>query len=255
MKGEPILVMESVQKRFGDISVLRGVNATIPRGTITAFIGPNGAGKTTLFHAITGDIKPNSGAVIFDGRSITGEPPWRVARLGLGKMFQDVRLFESLSLVENVALALHEHPHRRPVQSLLQSHVRGKLDEQQKLKAEEILRQVGVEPPFDRPTALLSFGNKKLVALARLIAGRFKLLLLDEPTAGLAPDMVKRVTGILRSLVESHGVTVALIEHNFSFVGELAEYTYLMRSGEIHDQGETSDVLGRSENREVLIGI
>ncbi|MCB1102295.1 MAG: ATP-binding cassette domain-containing protein [Kiritimatiellae bacterium] len=255
MNGNPILVMEGVQKRFGDVTVLRGVDATIRRGSITAFIGPNGAGKTTLFHAVTGDIRPSAGAVVLDGYPIAGLPPWRAARMGLGKMFQDVRLFESLTVLENVLLAMYEPAHRSPLHALRGPAGSRRQDTGLMAKAREILGQVGVEPPFDRPAALLSFGNKKLVALARLIAGNFKLILLDEPTAGLSPGMVARVTEFLKDLVQNRGITVALIEHNFSFVGEIAEFTYLMRAGEIHDQGMTNDVLGRAENREVLIGL
>jgi ABC-type branched-subunit amino acid transport system ATPase component len=255
MNGDPILVLEGVQKQFGDVTVLRGVDATIRRGSITAFIGPNGAGKSTLFHAVTGDIRPSAGAVVLDGQPIAGLPPWKVARLGLGKMFQDVRLFESLTVLENVMLAMYKPRHRSPFQALFGFASSKRLDADLALKATDLLRKVGVEPPFNRPATLLSFGNKKLVALARLIAGDFKLVLLDEPTAGLSPGMVSRVTEILRSLARERGVTVAVIEHNFSFIADIAEFTYLMRAGEIHDQGVTKEVLGRAENREVLIGL
>src|ERR1041384_2592924 len=107
--SEPILLLEGLEKRFGEFLVLRGVGASIMRGSITAFIGPNGAGKTTLFHVITADLRPDSGNVTYRGKSLVGLSPWKVARLGLGKMFQDVRIFERLTILENVLLALHDH--------------------------------------------------------------------------------------------------------------------------------------------------
>ncbi|MEI6177636.1 MAG: ATP-binding cassette domain-containing protein [Verrucomicrobiota bacterium] len=252
---KPILVIETLEKRFGEVAVLRGVSATVERGAITAFVGPNGAGKTTLFHAITGDIRPDRGTAVFDGRPLAGMPPWKIARLGLGKMFQDVRIFKNLTIIENVLLALHDHPGRTLPASLLQAPFRGMLDMREKGRAEDCLAIIGVEKPWNRPAGSLSFGNQKLLALARLVAGGFRLLLLDEPTAGLAPTMVERIGDLLRELVREKGVSIALIEHNYSFVQVIADQAYLLRAGEIMDAGEVSDVLGKAENREVLIGL
>lgn len=253
--NEPILIVENVEKHFGDIAVLRGVNASIAEGTITAFVGPNGAGKTTLFHTITGDLKPDAGTVFFRGRSIAGKAPWKVARGGLGKLFQDVRVFENLTIIENVLLALHDHPGRSVVASLWQAPFRKKIDQAFFSEAETWLERAGVERPYNRPAGLLSFGNKKLLAMARLMAGQFKLLLLDEPTAGVSPPMVRHIADLLRTMVRERAMTIGLIEHNFSFVSEVADRAYVLRAGTVHDHGSTADVLGRAENREILIGL
>ena len=255
MMSDPILILENVEKHFGDMAVLRGISAVVPKGSITAFVGPNGAGKTTLFHSISGDLRMDSGTVLFQGKPIVGKAPWRIARLGLGKLFQDVRVFESLTVLENVLLALHDHAGRSAMTSLLSAPFHWQANGKQKAEAEKWLETAGVERPYDRAAGLLSFGNKKLLALARLMAGRFDLLLLDEPAAGLAPHMVHRIGELLKMLVRERNVTVALIEHNFSFVLEVADRAYVLRAGRVHDQGATSEVLGRDENREILIGL
>jgi len=250
MSNEPVLIIESLEKHFGDIAVLRGLNASLLPGTVTAFIGPNGAGKTTLFHAITGDMAPDSGVVLLNGQPITGMPPWKVARKGLGKMFQDVRVFENLTVIENVLLALHDHPGQTVWASLFLQHTDPKLEKE----AVMWLDKAGVEAPFDRPASSLSFGNKKLLALARLMAGGFDVLLLDEPTSGMSPLMINHIAKLIGQLSEQ-GTTIALIEHNYAFVAEVAEQTYLLQEGTMLDNGSTADVLDSEENREILIGL
>lgn len=251
----PLLQIEGLEMRFGELAVLRGVNATFTTGQITAIIGPNGAGKTTLFHAITGDLRPERGLVSFSGRSLIGLPPWRIARLGIGKMFQDVRLFSELTVIENVLLALHENGGRSLTASLLQVLRRHRQDSVEKDKAADFLRMIGVEEPWNRAANSLSFGNQKLLALTRLVAGDFKLLLLDEPTAGVSPPLVERMAAILLNLVNERRASVALIEHNFSFVEQIASHAYLLRDGEIMDGGPAHEVLEKEENKEVLIGL
>jgi ABC-type branched-subunit amino acid transport system ATPase component len=253
--SSPILVIETLEKHFGDVAVLRGVTASVGRGGITAFVGPNGAGKTTLFHAITGDMRPDRGTVLFEGRTLVGKAPWAIARAGIGKMFQDVRIFGELTILENVLLALHDHPGRSLPASLLLAPWRGKQDLDERRRAGEALDLAGVEEPWDRPARLLSFGNQKLLALARLVAGDFKLLLLDEPTAGVATPMAERIAALLKELVRERGASIALIEHNFSFVQQIANHAYLLRAGEIMDSGPVAEVMGKAENREVLIGL
>ncbi|MDD5266666.1 MAG: ATP-binding cassette domain-containing protein [Methylococcales bacterium] len=254
MMNEPALTIKNLMVRFGEVAVLRGVSASLPSGAVTAFVGPNGAGKTTLFHAISGDLLPDKGIVSLRGKPITGMAPWKVARNGLGKMFQDVRVFDSLTVIDNVLLALHEHEGLSVWASLTgvpmwRRHAPKLLQE-----AESWLEIVGVERPYDRPAGLLSFGNKKLLALARLMAGKFDVFLLDEPTAGVSPVLVERIAELIRKMA-NRGITIALIEHNFSFVTNVAEHVYLMREGTIQDWGATEEVLAKDENREILIGL
>jgi ABC-type branched-subunit amino acid transport system ATPase component len=255
MMTEPLLMIDNVEKRYGDIVALRRISAQVLSGSITAFVGPNGAGKTTLFHTISGDLHLDGGRIIYRDRIINGMAPWRIARLGLGRLYQDVRIFENLSVIENTLLALHDHPCQSALVSLVQWPFSRRISVARREAAETFLLEAGVEPPFDRPAKSLSFGNKKLLALARLIAGGFDMLLLDEPTSGLAPQMISKVADVLRNLVKTKGVTIAVIEHNVSFVEEFADITYVLRAGEIFDKGPSHEVLGKEENRELLIGL
>jgi len=248
-------VIESLSKRFGEVAVLRGVTAAVGRREITAFVGPNGAGKTTLFHAVSGDIRADGGAVVMDGVSLENKAPWQVARMGLGKLFQDVRIFPNLSVLENTLLAVYPARERSLAATAMRAIGRAGRIRAAKERARECLTMAGVEEPWDRPAGGLSFGNQKLLGLARLVAGDFRLLLLDEPTSGVSPAMIDRIMRMLRSLVRDHGVSIALIEHNFSFVREVAEKTFLLRGGEIMDSGDTIKVMDKAENREVLIGL
>ncbi len=254
MTTAPVLLIEGLEKRFGEVAVLHDVHAALMPGEVTAFIGPNGAGKTTLFHAITGDLWPDAGMVSLNGTEITRHPPWRIARRGLGKMFQDVRVFENLSIMENVLLCVQEHAEQTLWKAITRPWRRKGFDPEQVTQAEVWLEKAGVETPWDRPAGELSFGNRKLLALARLMAGKFDVLLLDEPTSGVSPAMIERMAALIRELSD-RGVTIALIEHNFSFVREIAQTCYLLRDGIVHDSGATGEILNKQENREILIGL
>lgn len=253
--SEMALVIERVEKRFEELTVLNGLSATIARGSITAFIGPNGAGKTTLFHTISGDLRSDRGSIYLKGNDISRMPAWNIARHGLGRLFQDVRIFRNLSVLDNVVLALHDHPDQTIGGSVL--HMLGGKTRRDKAKTEAVkfLESVGLKEPYDRPAATLSWGNQKLLALARLLAGSFDFLLLDEPTAGLSPTMVDHILGVIEKVVNEQGVTVALIEHNIGFVSRIADYTYLLNAGSVHDEGPTAEVLTRPETIEICIGL
>jgi branched-chain amino acid transport system ATP-binding protein len=218
--NEDALIIEGLRKRLGGVEVLAGVDTRLAAGKITAFIGPNGAGKTTLFHAITGELKPDAGRVRFEGRDITGREPWEMARIGIGKVFQDVRVFPSLTVEENVVAALM----RREDRSLRNSLLRGRaaMDEARE-KAVGLLDKVGVEGRRDGPAGELSWGNQKLLAFARLLAGEYRFVLLDEPVAGVSPSLSGRLKELVRELAAKDGVTVALIEHDMAFVRDLAD--------------------------------
>lgn len=253
--NEDVLVIQNVKKKFGDLVVLNNVNATIKHGSITAFIGPNGAGKTTLFHTIAGDLRADSGKVLLRGRNIGNLPPWKIARYGLGRLFQDVRVFRNLTILENVMLSLHEHPD----QSILGSFIHSFTGKAHRAKVENealhFLDQVGIEKPYDRRASELSWGSQKLLALARLFAGDFDVLLLDEPTAGISGPLVDRIRDMLVTATRERKITIALIEHNIGFVSRIAETTYVLREGEIFDHGTTQEVLQRPQTMEICIGL
>lgn len=248
---EDALIIEGLRKRIGEVEVLGGIDARLKAGGITAFIGPNGAGKTTLFHVITGELKPDGGRVSFEGVEITGREPWELARMGIGKVFQDVRVFPSLSVVDNVVAALQRQPDRSLRRSLLCG---GNSLNDAKSKAEELLDRVGVDGRRDGPAGELSWGNQKLLAFARLLAGEFKFVLLDEPVAGVSPVLAERIKGLMRELAGT-GVTVGVIEHDIGFVKDLADEVVVLKEGRVFDHGPATEVLGRPATIELCLGL
>lgn len=250
------LVVQDIRKRFGDTEVLAGVRASAPEGRITAFIGPNGAGKTTLFHIIAGALKPDSGRVRLHGREITGLPPSMVARMGLGRQFQDVRVFPALSVTDNVVAAMLPAEQQDVWWTML--HPRRSATSLRKFKTEAKgwIEFVGLADERHRLASELSFGQQKLLALARLFAGGFSCLLLDEPTAGVSEPMANRIVALIRRAVAEKRITVvAFIEHNMTAVEDLADWIHFLHEGRVAFSGSREHVLGDREVRETYMGI
>jgi ABC-type branched-subunit amino acid transport system ATPase component len=250
--SERTLEFEGISKRFGEVKVLSDVSGSLALGKVTALIGPNGAGKTTLFQVLTGEIQPDSGTVRWNGLNLVGKSPAQVSQRGIGKLFQDVRVFRHLSVLDNVVAALcAKKKSKWPLADLLHSSGSGELRQQ----AAELIERVGVNA---RPTAMakdLSFGNQKLLAFARLLAGNYQCILLDEPIAGVSPATAQRLAELIRRMVSEDSMTVAIIEHEMSFVEELAEYVFVLSQGQIVGRGEASDVLADSATKEICLGL
>ena len=246
------MMIEGLRKRLGEVEILAGVDTCLRRGEITAFIGPNGAGKTTLFNAITGELKPDRGRVVFEGMDITGREPWEIARQGIGKVFQDVRVFPNLSVIENVVAALQRQSDRSLRSGLLRG---GRSFQEARREAQSLLDRVGVEGRHDGLASELSWGNQKLLVFARLLAGAFRFVLLDEPVAGVSPAMGERLKSLILKLACDQGVTVALIEHDIDFVSDLADAVVVMKEGRVFDQGPANDVLKQPANIELCLGL
>jgi branched-chain amino acid transport system ATP-binding protein len=249
-----LLRLEDVRLRLGGVAVLNGASAGLKAGEITVFIGPNGAGKTTLFHVIAGELRPDSGRVLYEGRDIGGLSPWRVARLGIGRIFQDARIFLSLSPLDNVAAALlAAWDEGGVVRSLWRGGQRIKEARQQ---AEELLDRVGVAGRRDAPAAELSWGNQKLLAFARLLAGGFRVVLLDEPVSGVSPALSARLAELTRDMARQQGMLVAsFVEHDMGFVREVADRVVVLRDGAIFACGDTAKVLTDPAVMELCLGL
>jgi ABC-type branched-subunit amino acid transport system ATPase component len=190
--------------------------------------------------------------VIFEGRDLDGFPPWEVSTRGLGKVFQDVRVFPSLSVLDNVVAAMQRRPDLGVFSSLRWADKR--LSEVRD-RAGVLLDEVGIEGDREGPARDLSWGNQKLLALARVMVGDFRLLLPDEPVAGVSTVMVARILELVRRLVAERGMTVGVIEHDAHFVAKLADYTVVLREGAVFDQGPTAEVLERPANIELCLGL
>ena len=248
------LRVENVSKRFGAFQALQDVTLTVGAGRVTALVGPNGAGKTTLFHVMGGTLAPDAGKVLLNGADITGLPPYKVARRHVGRLFQDVRVFPALSAAENIEAALLQRSDYAFVSTMAWWRRMARTKDR-RARAMAWLEFVGLSDKADLPAGELSYGQQKLLALARIVALRPSLLLLDEPTAALSPAMTKRMVSLIRQLVEEQGLTVALIEHNMGVVRGLADDIYFLHEGTVHTHGSQKDVLENPAVRELYMGL
>lgn len=252
---EPVeLRVENVSKSFGAFRALRDVTLTVALGKVTALVGPNGAGKTTLFHVIGGNLVPDTGKIILDDTDITGLPPWKIARKHVGRLFQDVRVFPALTVAENIGVSfLHRSDYS--LATTLAWWRRAARENDRRERAMAWLEFVGLAEHADRPAGELSHGQQKLLALARIVALRPALLLLDEPTAALSPAMTKKMVALVKRLVGERKLTIALIEHNMGVVKELADYIYFLHEGTVHTHGTQKEVLENPAVRELYMGL
>jgi len=250
------LLIKDVGKRFGDTWVLRDVRVAVPKGKITAFMGPNGAGKTTLFHVISGALKPDIGHVYFEGVDITGWPSHAIALQGIGRQFQDVRVFKALTVLENVVVGLVPQQHQKAWWAWLQPIKTDRSMQKIRHEAEHWLDYVGLADARTQAAGELSFGQQKLLSLARLFAKDFSCLLLDEPTAGVSPAMIERIITLIRKRVDEGALSVtAFVEHNMNAVEHLADWIHFMHEGRIAFSGRSDHVLGCEIVRELYMGI
>ena len=216
-----LLSVEHLTKRFGGIVAVDDVSLAVEQGQIAGLIGPNGAGKTTLFNLITRLYRPDSGEIAFAGRSLLRTPDYRVVRRGIARTFQNVELFPSMTVVENVEVG---------------SHARGDRP------AEELLVELGLENVAGRPAAGLPFGTMKRVELARALASRPRLLLLDEPAGGLSHEEVAELAGLIRRVRTSFELTILLVEHHMNLVMGVADRVHVLDFGRKIAEGAPAEV-------------
>jgi branched-chain amino acid transport system ATP-binding protein len=217
-----ILTLEGVTRRFGGLIAVDDVNLEVAAGGVTAVIGPNGAGKTTLFNLVSGFQTPDAGRVLFAGDDITGRPPEAIAAAGLVRTFQLVQLFQNLSVLENIQVGCHLHTEGGVWSALLRSRRARAAEQEVEAKARELLAFVGLDAAAETEASVLPYGQQRLLEIARSLAARPRLLLLDEPAAGLSVDETKRLSGVIRDIA-ARGTTVLLIEHDMKLVMNTAD--------------------------------
>lgn len=239
------LKTHQLTKQFGGVKAVNDLSIAIPKGKITGIIGPNGSGKTTLTNVLTGLHAMDGGSVLVGERELTRIPPHLVRTLGLARTFQNVRLFEQMSVLDNVLVALTE---RRVFGALLE---RG--NDAHRERAEALLTQVGLIAKKDENAEHLSYGQRKLLEIARAIATDADTILFDEPYAGLFPEMVKLVAGIMRELRDS-GKTVVLIEHDMALIRELCDHVIVLDAGKLLAEGTPLEVLADKAVIEAYLG-
>ena len=248
-----VLRTVGVSKRFGGIVAARDLDIELRRGTITALVGPNGAGKTTVFNLLTGAIPPDTGSVELNGDELVGLNPAQIARKGMVRSYQDVRLFNRLSCLQNVMMAVQGQPGEN-FATLTIAHGRViRSEAETRDKAMEWLRFVGMADFAAVSAGALSYGQTKLVSLARVLATEADVLLLDEPASGIDTRWVDTMLDLIEQ-VRDQGRTVCVVEHNLHVVGRLADHTYFMELGEITAQGTIAELTSTPRLAEVYFG-
>jgi ABC-type branched-subunit amino acid transport system ATPase component len=248
-----LLELKNVTKRFGGVCAVDHLSVGFEEGQISALIGPNGAGKTTAFNLIGGLLHPDLGDVTFRNRHLLGLNSWRIASLGIGRLFQDVRLFRKMTVLENIMTAFRFQKGESIWRTLLIPLTEFAPETKRKNEAMWLLENVGLEDKADALAENLSFGQQKLVAIARLLAADAKLLLLDEPTAGVNPVMIGQLLNTIKRLA-AEGRTVIFVEHNMEVVRELAERVIFMVAGKMMTSGKSKEVLADPEVRAAYVG-
>jgi branched-chain amino acid transport system ATP-binding protein len=236
-----MLVLERVTRRFGGLVAVNGVDLRVEHGGVTAVIGPNGAGKTTLFHLVSGFQQPDEGRILLEGRDITGMPPERIAAQGLVRTFQLVQLFRELTALENVAVGCHLQTRGGILAALARTRAVRQAEAQVAATARELLAFVGLDAEAGLMAGALPYGQQRLLEIARALAAKPRLLLLDEPAAGLNAQESRLLSATIRKIV-AQGTTVLLIEHDMSLVMSTADTVAVLDFGAKIAEGTPASV-------------
>jgi branched-chain amino acid transport system ATP-binding protein len=241
------LEVRGLSKAYGGVQALRDVSFALDPSEVVALIGPNGAGKTTCFNLLNGQLAPDAGDILVANASVAGLPPHRIARLGVGRTFQITQTFGSMSVRENVQMALLSYHHG--LGSLLAAAPRLHVDE-----AQELLERVGMASQADRPCAALAYGDLKRVELATALAGRPRVLLMDEPTAGMAAEERSGLMQLAAELAHTERIAVLFTEHDMAVVFGYAARVIVLHQGEVIASGTPGAVRADPTVREVYLG-
>jgi branched-chain amino acid transport system ATP-binding protein len=240
--ADNLLTVQQVRKEFGGLVAVNDVDFVIPRGAIVGLIGPNGAGKTTFFNMLTGVYKPTSGLIDFDGTDVTGKPPHQITKLGVGRTFQNIRLFEYMTSLENVLVGMHHRLKGGILGSIFGIPRVRREEKEAAARARELLAFSGLKGRDNSLARNLPYGDQRRLEVARALATGPKLLLLDEPTAGMNPQETATFIEFVDKLREEQGLTILLIEHDMKVVMGVSDRVTVLDYGEKIAEGAPVEI-------------
>ncbi|HEY4317816.1 MAG TPA: ABC transporter ATP-binding protein [Herbaspirillum sp.] len=236
-----MLQFDHIGKHFGGLQVLQDVSFTVPQGSVFGLIGPNGAGKTTVFNLVTGLLRPSGGRILFEGKDIGHTPPHKITRLGMARTFQNIRIFKEMTLLENVVVGMHDHLHYGLAGLLLNLPGYRGMERRARERARELLSWVRLDHKADELADSLSYGEQRKLEFARALATEPKLLLLDEPVAGMNPaEKTELMTEIAN--IRERGFSIFMIEHDMRFVMGLCDRIAVLNFGRIIAEGTPEQI-------------
>ena len=245
-----ILELKNISKKFGGVQAISDTSFGVKKGEIFGLIGPNGAGKTTMFNIITASYTPTTGEVIFDGVNLKGIKPHKIVNLGISRTFQNIRLFGSMSVLENVLIGLNSATKYSFIEAILHFGRFHKSEKMAKKRAMEILEELGIEKFADEKATSLAYGIQRKVEIARALATNPKLLLLDEPAAGMNPKESDDLANLIFDLRKRKNLSVLLIEHDMKFVNRLCDRVLVLDYGKVIFEGAPSEA---AQNKDVIM--
>ena len=249
-----VLEMQNVEKNFGGVRAIDNFSVKIEHGKIHGLIGPNGAGKTTIFNNLTGIYKPDAGKIIFDGTDITGTAPHRVAQLGIGRTFQNIRLFANLSVIDNVIIASNLDATYNMPEAIFHSKKYREREKFLQEKAMGLLEVVGLQDKVNERASSLPYGHQRKLEIARAMALNPKLLLLDEPAAGMNAEESLELVSFVREIRDRFDITILMIEHHMDVVTNLCDYCTVLNFGKTIAVGTPAEVKSNPEVIKAYLG-
>ena len=249
-----LLETTNIVKRFGGLTAVNNINFKLEPGRIVSIIGPNGAGKTTFFNTLTGIYHPDEGHITFNGKSLHGLRPDQIASRGISRTFQNIRLFGSMSVIENIMVGMHVHLKQSPLDTLFHLPFFKKEEKESEHKAEELMMYCGLKGVGNELAKNLPYGGQRRLEIARALAADPLMLLLDEPAAGMNPQETEDIIRLFRLIRDEKGITILLIEHDMRVVMNISEHICVMDYGEKIAEGTPDEIRSNIRVIEAYLG-